>query len=292
MGNLLRFITGDGSVVCTVLNSTSIVAEMERIHRTSAVVTAGLGRLITAASMMGSMLKNEQDSVTVRLSGDGPAGTLIAVADSRGNPRGYVTNPIVEIPLNKYGKLDVAGALGTEGTLSVVKDVGLPEPATGIVPLVSGEVAEDVTSYFAVSQQTPTVCALGVLVNPDLSVRAAGGYLLQLLPGAPEEAIERLEANLDGVSPVSSMIDQGMLPEEIGRMLLSGFEPEILDVFDASYRCDCSRARVERALRSLSIEELRDMEKEQDQTEVCCHFCDRKYIFSSADIKQILQQKK
>lgn len=287
MGNLLRMIAKDGSLVCTVLDGTGIVGETEKIHQTSAVVTAGLGRLMMAASMMGVMLKNEQDSVTLRMAGNGPAGTLIAVSDSRGNPRGYVQNPVVEIPLNEHGKLDVAGAVGRQGSLTVIKDIGYDEPVSGTVPIVSGEIAEDITYYYANSEQIPTVCALGVLVDTDLSVKAAGGYLVQLLPGAGEDVIERLEHNLETIHPVSSLIDEGMTPKEIGEKLLAGFEPEVLDTHMAIFRCDCSRERVERALISLGREELKRLAQEQEKTEVNCHFCNKHYVFSENDLLQM-----
>ena len=290
MGKLIRTIAQDGSAVCIAVDSTDIVAEMERIHKPSATVTAALGRLITAASIMGSMLKNETDSVTVRLSGGGPAGSLIAVSDSHGNPRGYVTNPVVEIPLNQYGKLDVAGAVGKEGTLSVIKDVGLPEMSTGSVPIVSGEIAEDITSYYAISEQTPTVCALGVLVNPDLTVKAAGGYLVQLLPGADEDAISRLEQNIKGIKPISAMVESGMTPEEISNIVLNGFEPQILDRANPVYRCTCSKKRVERALLSIGKEDLKKLAEEQETTEVNCHFCDKKYTFTRTELQDLLKR--
>lgn len=290
MGKIIRAIARDGSMVCTAIDSTDIVAEMERLHAPSATVTAALGRLITAAAMMGCMLKNKEDSVTIRLAGDGPAGSLIAVSDSLGNPRGYVANPIVEIPLNRYGKLDVAGAVGNSGTLSVIKDIGLPEPSIGAVPIVSGEIAEDITSYFAVSEQTPTVCALGVLVNPDLSVQAAGGYLIQLLPGTGEDAIGRLEETLRSVKSVTEMLTLGMMPMDIVQTVLAGFEPEELDSFDAEYRCNCSKERVERALVSIGREELTQLADEQESTEVDCHFCNRKYSFSRAELQKLMER--
>lgn len=287
MGNLLRMIAKDGSLVCTVLDGTKIAGEAERIHKTSAVVTAALGRLTIAASMIGIMLKNDGDSVTLRMAGNGPAGTLIAVSDNLGNPRGYVQNPIVEIPLNDRGKLDVSGAVGKKGTLTVVKDMGYDEPVCGTVPIVSGEIAEDITYYYANSEQVPTVCALGVLVDKDLTVKAAGGYLVQLLPGAGEDAILRLERNLEKVRPVSTMIDEGMTPEMIARILLDGFEPEVLDTHEAAYRCNCSKQRVECALISMGRDELRRLAEEEEKTEVCCHFCNKKYVFSGKNLLEL-----
>lgn len=284
MAKIVRTISKDASVVASAIDALDIVSEIERIHRTSAVVTAALGRLSIAASLIGNGLKGENDSVTVRMNGGGATGILIAVADSRGNVKSYVGNPIVELPLNKYGKLDVSGAVGKDGTLSVVKDLGLKEPYVGQVPIVSGEIAEDIASYFAVSEQIPTVCGLGVLVNPDLTVKAAGGYLIQLLPFADESCIDILEANVNKLPPVTSMLDSGMSAEDIAKSVLGGLEPEVMDSFEVNYKCDCSKERVERALVSLGREELVKMAEEQDSTEVCCHFCDKKYVFSKDEI--------
>lgn len=284
MAKIVRTISKDASVVASAIDALDIVSEIERIHRTSAVVTAALGRLSIAASLIGNGLKGENDSVTVRMNGGGATGILIAVADSRGNVKSYVGNPIVELPLNKYGKLDVSGAVGKDGTLSVVKDLGLKEPYVGQVPIVSGEIAEDIASYFAVSEQIPTVCGLGVLVNPDLTVKAAGGYLIQLLPFADESCIDILEANVNKLPPVTSMLDSGMSAEDIAKSVLDGLEPEVMDSFEVNYKCDCSKERVERALVSLGREELVKMAEEQDSTEVCCHFCDKKYVFSKDEL--------
>lgn len=288
MGKMVRAISADGSVMACAVNSTDIVGEMERIHKTSAVVTAGLGRLTTAASMMGAMLKGENDTLTLRMNGGGATGSLVAVASSRGNVKSFVENPIVEIPLNQYGKLDVSGAIGKEGLLSVIKDLGLNEPYVGQIPIVSGEVAEDITQYYAVSEQTPTVCGLGVLVNPDLTVRSAGGYLVQLLPFADESCIDVLEENLKTMPPVSSMFDEGMTPEEVCEKLLAGLEPNVLDTFYTAYKCDCSRERVERALISIGKEELGKLKEEQETVEVDCHFCDKKYQFDRNDIQNLI----
>ncbi len=284
MAKIVRTISKDASVVASAIDALDIVSEIERIHKTSAVVTAALGRLSIAASLIGNGLKGENDSVTIRMNGGGATGILIAVSDSRGNVKSYVGNPIVELPLNRYGKLDVSGAVGKDGTLSVVKDLGLKEPYVGQVPIVSGEIAEDIANYFAASEQIPTVCGLGVLVNPDLTVKAAGGYLIQLLPFADESCIDILEANVNKLPPVTSMLDSGMSAEDIAKSVLDGLEPEVMDSFEVNYKCDCSKERVERALVSLGMEELVKMAEEQDSTEVCCHFCDKKYVFSKDEI--------
>lgn len=287
MAKIVRTISHDASVVATAIDATDIVAEIEKIHKTSAVVTAALGRLTIAASLIGNGLKGADDSVTLRMDGGGATGCLIAVSDSHGNVKSYVSNPIVEIPLNKYGKLDVAGAVGKEGRLSVVKDLGLKEPYVGQVPIVSGEIAEDVANYFAVSEQIPTVCGLGVLVNPDLTVKAAGGYLIQLLPFADESCIDKLEANVNTLQPVTAMLDSGMSAEDIAKRVLEGLEPDLLDEFEVFYKCDCNKSRVEKALISLGKEELSKMAEEEEQIEVCCHFCDKKYNFTRDEIIEL-----
>ena len=289
MGKIVRTLSKDGLVLCCAVDSTDAISRMEQIHKTSAVVTAAEGRLLTAASIIGTMLKSTKDSVTLRMEGNGPAGMLIAVSDGTGNVKGYVGNPIVEIPLNKQGKLDVSGAVGSEGFLYVIKDMGMKEPYIGQVPIISGEIAEDITNYYATSEQIPTVCGLGVLVNPDLSVSAAGGYLLQLLPGAGEETISRVEENIKKLPPVSTMIRQGMTPEQIAFAALDGFEPNILDEYEMGYVCDCSRARVERALISLGTKELGEIEAEGKPIEVGCQFCDKKYSFTPNDIKNLIK---
>ncbi len=287
MGRVLRAISENGGVVMTAIDSTDVVARAEQIHESSAVITAALGRLLTAASIMGCGLKGAEQSVTLRLSGGGPAGNVIAVSDAWGNVRGTVSQAVVELPLNPYGKLDVGGAVGRDGTLTVIRDTGMKDPYVGSVPLVSGEVAEDVTAYYAASEQIPTVCALGVLVNPDLTVRASGGFLVQLLPGALEEEIERLEGNLKGLPSVTQMLEKGMSLEQIIGRVLDGFAPNILDEFPVEYRCNCSRQRVEKALLSLGNEELQEMIDEGEPVEVCCHFCEKKYSFTQEELKNL-----
>ncbi len=284
MGRIVRAISADASVVATAFDAKDVVSEIERIHKTSAVVTAALGRLSIAASLIGIGLKNKDDSVTVRMNGNGPCGTLIAVADSMGNVKSYVGNPVVEIPLNQFGKLDVKGAVGTDGTLTVIKDLGLREPYSGQIPIASGEIAEDIAAYFAISEQIPTVCGLGVLVNPDLTVAAAGGYLIQLLPFADEKVIDIIENNVKSLPSVTKMLSSGISVEEMSLKVLEGLDPNVLDEFSAAYKCDCSRERVERALISMGREELKSMASENETTEVCCHFCDKKYNFSSEEL--------
>lgn len=284
MGKLIRYLTTDGTVSVTGLDSTDIVSQMEKIHEPSAVVTAALGRLLTAASMIGSALKGKDDSVTLRLAGDGPAGSLLAVSDSDGNVRGSVQNNIVEIPLNAVGKLDVAGAVGKSGNLFVIKDIGMKEPYVGTVPIVSGEIAQDVTYYYAVSEQTPTVCALGVLVNPDLSVNVAGGFMIQLLPFAPDSVIDQIEENVNKLKPVTVMLSEGMSIEEICTAAMDGFKLDVLDEREATYRCACTRERVERALRSVGKSELIKMANEDGGAELTCHFCNKKYSFSDQEL--------
>lgn len=287
MGKLIRCITSNGQVMATALDSTDIVAEAERIHKTSAVVTAALGRLLTATSMMGNMLKGKDNSLTLRVAGGGPVGSLITAADFNGDVRGYVTNPVVELPLNEKGKLDVGGAVGKDGNLYVLKDLGLKEPYNGMVPLVSGEIAEDITAYYALSEQTPTVCALGVLVNPDLSVNCAGGYIIQLLPAAEESTIEKLEEGIKDMPSVTSMLSSGMTPEDIIRKALRNFEVEVLYEQTTEYKCNCSKQRIEKALMSMGKEELHQMAEEMDKAEIECHFCDKKYVFTKQELKAL-----
>ncbi len=287
MSRLIRAISENGGVLFCAVDSTEIVSESERIHKTSAVTSAALGRMLTAAALMGSMLKNEQDSLTLRIKGDGPAGTVLAVAEGCGNVRGYVDHPIVEIPPRLDGKLDVGGAVGHNGMLSVVKDLGMKEPYVGQIPITSGEIAEDITTYYAVSEQIPTVCALGVLVNEDLSIRTAGGFLMQLLPGASEEEITHLEKNIAALPSMTSMLEDGITLEEIMERALEGFQPNVLDEQEVTYQCNCSRDRVERALLSLGKKDLAEMAADGKPVEVCCQFCDKKY---SVDIAALVRE--
>ncbi len=284
--NLLRGISENGGIVFYGVDSTDIVREMERVHKTSAVTTAALGRLLTAAAMMGAMLKSRTDSMTLQIKGGGPAGRLMAVVDGDGHLKGYVQNPVVELPPREDGHLDVGGAVGHDGTLDVIRDLGLREPYIGQVPLVSGEIAEDVTRYFAISEQTPTVCALGVLVNEDLSVRCAGGFIVQLLPGALESEIVQLEKNIAAMPSVTSMMEQGKTVKDMLDMALDTFAPEVLDTSFVEYRCDCSEERVRRMLKSLGKKEVENLRNEDPVAEVHCQFCDKTY---RVDLNEILK---
>lgn len=277
--NMVRALSEDGGVVFCGVDSTALVQRMEQIHHTGAVASAALGRLLTAASMMGIMLKSPDDSITLRVKGDGPLGMLIAVTDGMGCVKGCVSHPLVDLPPRADGHLDVGTAVGRNGTLSVVRDLGLREPYVGQIPLVSGEIAEDITSYYATSEQIPSACALGVLVNPDLTIACAGGYLVQLLPGATDEEITQLENNLAAAPSVTEMLRQGMTPEDMMERVMKGFGPQILDTHRVEYRCNCSRERTERVLISLGWDELKRLEEEEPDgtVEVLCQFCDKKY---------------
>ena len=286
MAHIVRCITDDGCVFVLAADTTDISETSRQIHNTSKVCTAALGRALTGASFMGILLKGQDSSVTLRFNGGGPAGSVIAVADSDGNVRGYVMNPDVNLPLNEKGKLDVGGAVGTDGFLTVIKDIGMKEPFVGQIPLVSGEIAEDLTSYYAISEQVPSVCALGVLVNPDLTVAVSGGFLNQLLPTADDTIIEKVERGLQGLPSVTTMLAEGLTPEEICKKVLPEFNVEVLDTAECEYRCNCSRERVEQALISVGREELLDMANDE-ATEVKCHFCPEVYKFTSDDIREL-----
>ncbi len=292
MDRIIRCITSDGSLMAAAIDSSTIVDTAQRIHGTSAVGTAALGRLLTAASVMGAMLKVNGATVTLRINGGGPLGTVTAIADSRGYCRGYVEHPQVELPLKPNGKLDVSGAVGTDGRLVVIRDMGSGEPYTGQIEIVSGEIAEDITSYYAISEQIPTVCALGVLVDKeDHRVLLAGGLLLQVLPGADDAAISRLEQNVEKLEPVTTMLAKGMSIEEICRTALAGFEMEILDEYKIGYACNCSRERVVRAISALPKNEILTLADEKTgYAEAKCQYCGKTYRFTSEELQEIAAQ--
>ena len=290
MDQLVRAIAKDAPVKAVAISGTALVERARQIHDTWPVATAALGRLLLAASMIGNSLKEENGSVTLRVKGNGPLGTVLAVSDSQGNVRGYVQNPGVDIPRKAPGKLDVGAAVGPDGSLTVIKDIGLKEPYVGSIQLVGGEIAEDVAAYFVESEQIPTACALGVLVAPDQTVQAAGGYLIQLLPGAYDDLITPIEQGIARVGAVSAQLDRGLGPEELLREVLSQFQLEILETQPVEYRCYCSRERVSRALISMGRQELESLIREQDSAELTCQFCDKVYHFSRADLEALLRE--
>lgn len=283
--NVLRAMTRDGAARILIINSTDIVNTAIRYHQTAPTATAALGRVMTAASLMGTMLKEKNDKLTLKFKGDGIAGSVLAVSDYKGNVKGYIQNPDAHLPLKPNGKLDVGGIIG-KGELCVIRDVGFGDPQTGFAEITTGEIAEDICSYFVYSEQIPTVCSLGVLVDTDLSCRAAGGIMIQLLPYAAEDTVAAIEKNLPLMSNVSALIEAGMTNEEIMARIMQGIEYDLFDDFHAEYTCDCEKERILDALSCFSDKELDDTFADLEKIEVCCRFCDKKYYFTRNDIEK------
>jgi molecular chaperone Hsp33 len=287
---IVRAISGDGMVKLSAITARDIAERARRIHKTTPVATAALGRTLCAASLLGDLLKEPDATVTLRLNGGGPLGSVLAVSDSEGNVRGYVQNPQIDLPLRPDGKLDVGRAVGTNGMLAVSRDLGLREPYIGSTKLVSGEIAEDLTAYFAESEQVGSACGLGVLVDTDLSVLAAGGFLVQLLPGAPESLIGRLEENIAAMGPVTSVLHREGKAESLAERVLAGLEPRILDRSPVEYRCYCSRERVLQAVSSISREDLEEMAASHENAVVSCQFCDTVYTFTPEELRAVVER--
>jgi len=283
MDEIIRAVSSDGFVSASVISSRELTERARGIHNATPVVTAALGRTLAAASIVGNTLKKPDASLTVRINGGGPAGSIIVVSDSDGNVRGYVQNPAADLPKNESGKLDVGGAVGKDGMLTVIKDFGDGEPYSGAVRLVSGEIAEDFAAYFAVSEQIPSACAFGVLVDRDWSVIAAGGYIIQLLPGAPQSVIDALERNVATTGAVTEILKDGCV-DTLVESVLSGFSPRILQRCAVAYKCTCNRERFLNAVLSLDKSELDDMVNKGEPVEVCCQFCDAAYTYSPGEL--------
>ncbi len=287
MDQIVRVIAKGAPVKAMAISARDTVERARAIHNCWPVASAALGRLLMAASMMGAAMKEEEGAVTLRIKGGGPLGSLTAVSDSRGNVRGYVQNPAVDVPRKAKGKLDVGAAVGADGDLTVIRDLGLKEPYIGSVQLVGGEIAEDVAAYFVESEQVPTACALGVLIAPDQTVQAAGGYLIQLLPGADEAVVSAVERGVSKLGAVSARLDSGMEPLGLLREVLGEFELEVLETSPIAYRCYCTRDRVSRALISLGTDELDSLIKEQGGAELTCQFCDKVYRFGAEELRAL-----
>lgn len=288
MDYIVRAMSKDGYVKAAAITSAGIVERARCIHKTTPTATAALGRVLTAASIMGNMQKVENGALTLQIKGGGPLGTILATSDAQGNVRGYVQNPGISL-LEKYaGKLDVGAAVGTDGMLTVIRDLQMKEPYIGSIKLVSGEIAEDITAYFAQSEQIPTACALGVLVGEDHKVCAAGGYLLQLLPGAPDGVIDRLEQGIREAGPVTPLLSSGMTPEEILKNVMPGFELELFERDPVEYRCYCSRERVTSTLVAIGRKDLQEIVDEGKPINIECQFCDTIYTFTPEQVKKLL----
>ncbi len=287
---IIRAVSDTGSIRAFAAYTKSTVNQAQIYHKTSAVATAAMGRLLTAAAMMGATLKGEKDIITLQTNGDGPIGRMIAVTDSKSRVKVCVGNPNVELPLNNEGKLDVGTAVGKNGYLTVITDLGLKEPYIGKIPLVSGEIGDDLTSYFAISDQIPSAVGLGVLVDTDLSVKTSGGFIIQVMPGASDDEITKLEQNIQKVKSVTALLDEGKQIEDILSLVLDGIEFHITDKLDTEYYCNCSRERVEKTLITIGEKELNEIIQTDGKAQLTCHFCDGVYDFSKDDLEKLLKE--
>lgn len=286
---IVRATAANNQIRAFAATTKETVEAARQAHNTSPVATAALGRLLTGGAMMGSMMKNDSDMLTIQIKGDGPIGGLTVTADSKGNVKGYVEHPEVMLPPNAQGKLDVAGALGT-GLISVIKDMGLKEPYVGQTILQTSEIAEDLTYYFATSEQVPSSVGLGVLMEHDNTVKQAGGFIVQLMPFVDDDVVDRLEANIKKISSVTSMLDKGMTPEEILEEVLDGFEVEVKDTMPAQFYCNCTKERVEKAIISIGKKDIQEMIEDGKPIEVNCHFCGKSYEFSVEELKTLIKK--
>lgn len=286
---IVRATAGGHQIRAFAATTRELVEQARQAHNTSPIATAALGRLLTAGSMMGRMMKGEEDLLTIKIQGSGPMKGLTVTADSKGNVKGYVYNPEVMLPPNKDGKLDVGGAVG-EGVLSVIKDIGMKEPYAGQTILVGGEIAQDLTYYYATSEQTPSSVALGVLMNKENTVKQAGGFLIQLMPGTSEEIIDKLEKKLGEIPSITSLLDEGKTPERILEYILGDFGVELLEQVPARFYCNCDKTRIEKALISLGKKELQDMIHDDKSMEVHCHFCNKNYEFTVEDLNELYEK--
>lgn len=285
---LIKGIDELGRIRVYVASSTNLVENARITHNTSPTASAALGRTLTAGVMMGAMMKNEKDVLTLKISGGGPAGNIYVVSRNNGIIKGYIDNPQADVPSRADGKLDVGALVGNNGSITTIMDLGLREPYVGQSNIVSGEIAEDIANFYAVSEQQPSAVSLGVLVDKDISIKAAGGYIIQLLPGVSDQDIDKIEAKLASIEPVSAMIDKGMTPEEIVDSILGDFNMQILEKMDIEYKCDCSRERIEQVIISLGKQEIVDIIEEDGQAEIVCHFCDTKHQFNKKELNKIL----
>ena len=290
MDKLTKAVTKDGFMRIYFANCRETVEKAREYHNLSPLASAVLGRTLVSGHLLGAMLKNEEATVTIQVKGGGPAGIILAVADAKGGVKGYIENPMVDLPLNRVGKLDVGGAVGKNGFLSVIRDLKMKEPYIGQVPLQTGEIGDDMAFYFAQSEQVPSVVALGVLVDKDLSVKASGGFIVQVMPDCDEFSLARLEKSIQGLKSVTALLEDGMSSEDIIKYIMEGFEIDILERKEVGYKCDCSRDRTYRAIKSLGKDEIKAILEEDGRAEVNCHFCSKSYLFGEEELKSMIEE--